>query len=122
MLYYSTAERGARSPRRTCLAFTTLIFLQDMRSLPVLASIALLFALSLACFGQAGKAELFGTIQDPSGLGVPLVKVTGEYQATGARFEVSTLTPRHGVPMLEMLGQSALSRRRSSSCPIHRKT
>ena len=51
-------------------------------------SLAALLAFSLPCFGQAGKAELFGTIQDPAGLGIPQAKVTGEEQATGARFEV----------------------------------
>ena len=44
----------------------------------------------LPCFGQAGKAELFGTIQDPQGLAVAQAKVTGEEQATGARFDVTT--------------------------------
>ncbi|MES1258446.1 MAG: TonB-dependent receptor, partial [Acidobacteriota bacterium] len=57
-----------------------------MKSLPVLLPLALLGA-SLPCFGQAGKAELFGTIQDPAGLGVTKAKVTGREQATGARFE-----------------------------------
>ena len=61
-----------------------------MRPRPALASVALLLVLSLPCFGQAGRAELFGTIQDSSGLGVPQVKVTGEDPATGARFEATT--------------------------------
>jgi len=38
------------------------------------------------CFGQAGKAELFGTIQDPSGLAVPKAKVEVEDQATMVRY------------------------------------
>jgi hypothetical protein len=49
--------------------------------------IAALLASSWHCFGQAGKAELFGTIRDPQGLVAPKAKVTGEEQATGARFE-----------------------------------
>jgi hypothetical protein len=53
-----------------------------------LAAICLL--LSVPCFGQAGKAEIFGTIQDPSGLSVPNAKVSGEEPSTGARVEVTT--------------------------------
>ena len=30
------------------------------------------------CFGQAGRAELFGTIQDPLGLAIPKAKVEAE--------------------------------------------
>ena len=33
------------------------------------------------CFGQAGRAELFGTIHDPSGLAVPKAKIEAEDQA-----------------------------------------
>jgi hypothetical protein len=73
-----------------CLASITLIFLQDMRSLDAVFSIATILVLSLPCFGQAGKAELFGTIQDPSGLGIATVKVVAEEQATGAHFEVTS--------------------------------
>ena len=50
----------------------------------------LVAALSPACFGQAGKAELFGTIQDPSGLGVAGAKVSGEDLATGLRIDGTT--------------------------------
>ena len=49
-----------------------------------------LFILALPCFGQAGKAELFGSVQDPAGLGISGVKVTGEEQATGSRVDVTT--------------------------------
>ena len=45
-----------------------------------------LLGLSIACFGQAGRAELFGTIQDPSGLAVPKAKVEAENQATMAHY------------------------------------
>jgi hypothetical protein len=41
---------------------------------------------SMLCFGQAGRAELFGTIQDPSGLPVPKAKVQAEDQATMVRY------------------------------------
>ena len=38
------------------------------------------------CFGQAGKAELFGAVQDPAGLPVPKAKVVAEDQATTIRY------------------------------------
>src|SRR6202035_4907973 len=43
-------------------------------------------AMVTPCFGQAGTAELFGSIQDPSGLPDSKAKVTLEQQATLARF------------------------------------
>ena len=53
--------------------------------------IALLFlSFSVFSFGQAGRAELFGTIQDPTGLAVSKVKVSVEEQATAARFETTS--------------------------------
>ncbi len=42
------------------------------------------------CFGQAGRAELFGTIQDPSGLAVPKAKVEAEDQATMVHYSVTS--------------------------------
>jgi hypothetical protein len=53
-------------------------------------TLTLLLTASLLCFPQAGKAELFGTIQDPSSLAVPKAKVTVEQQSTAARFEVTS--------------------------------
>ncbi len=47
--------------------------------------IALIVA-CLPCFGQAGKAELFGAIIDPSGLPVAQAKVQAAEQATQAGF------------------------------------
>src|SRR5215472_14592257 len=41
---------------------------------------------SSVCFGQAGRAELFGVIQDPTGLPVPNAKVSAEDQATMVRY------------------------------------
>ena len=61
-----------------------------MYSHPPIPVLATLLAFSLPCFGQAGKAELFGTIQDPQGLPVAKAKVTSTEQATGARFDVIT--------------------------------
>src|SRR3981189_332343 len=43
-------------------------------------------SLSTLCWGQAGRAELFGTIQDPSGLPVPKAKVEVEDQSTMVRY------------------------------------
>ena len=54
------------------------------------SGLAALAALSSYCFGQAGKAELFGTIQDPQGLAVAQAIVASAGQATGARFDVIT--------------------------------
>src|SRR5260370_38648540 len=48
-----------------------------------------LFGLILAstlCFGQAGRSELFGAIQDPSGLPVPKAKVEAKHQGTTIRY------------------------------------
>ncbi len=45
---------------------------------------------SVLCFGQAGRAELFGTIQDPSALAVPKAKVEAEDQATMVHYSVTS--------------------------------
>jgi len=42
------------------------------------------------CFGQAGRAELFGTIQDPSGLAIPKAKVEAEDQATMVHYAAAS--------------------------------
>src|ERR1035438_658343 len=78
------------SSRAGCLACVTLIFLQDMRSHQALSALAALAAVSHYCFGQAGKAEVFGSIQDPHGLAVSQAKVSIQEQATGSRFAVVT--------------------------------
>lgn len=49
-----------------------------------------LLSASLPVFAQAGKAGLFGRIQDPAGLAVLGARVTGEEQSTAARFELRT--------------------------------
>ncbi len=49
-----------------------------------------LLAVGLPCFGQAGKAELFGNILDPSGLPVPKAKVQATEQATLAEFATTS--------------------------------
>src|SRR5260370_23309663 len=45
---------------------------------------------STLCFGQAGRAELFGVIHDPSGAPLPKAKVEAENQATTARYAVTS--------------------------------
>src|SRR5215471_1261329 len=45
-----------------------------------------LLVASAVCYGQAGRAELFGAVQDPAGLAVPNAKVQAEDQATMARY------------------------------------
>src|SRR5215470_8485425 len=59
-----------------------------------LGSISLLYFASVGCFGQAGRAELFGTILDPSNSAVPNAKVQAEDQATMVRY--SALTDERG--------------------------
>ncbi len=51
---------------------------------------AAFLALSSICYAQAGKAELFGVVQDPSGLAVSDAKVVGEELATGAHFQATS--------------------------------
>jgi hypothetical protein len=55
----------------------------------VIVFFVMLFLPHEPCFGQAGKAELFGAIQDPSGLAIPGVKVVAEQQATGVDVQVT---------------------------------
>ncbi len=51
----------------------------------------LLFAwVASVALGQAGRAELFGTVQDPSGLAIPKAKVEAEDQATMARYSATS--------------------------------
>jgi hypothetical protein len=61
-----------------------------MRSPSLVLALATVISFAPACFGQAGKAELFGTVQDPSGLGAPGVKVTAQEQATGIETQVTS--------------------------------
>src|ERR1035438_1366717 len=83
-----------RSAGAICRLIVTLIFLNDMRSLRALSVLATLLAFSLPCFGQAGKAELFGTIQDPQGLVVAKAKVACQEPSTAAQSGV--VTDDHG--------------------------
>jgi hypothetical protein len=49
-------------------------------------TIAALLFCALPCFGQAGKAEVFGTVKDPSESILPNAKVQAEDIATAARY------------------------------------
>ncbi|MCU1339344.1 MAG: hypothetical protein JWO19_4925 [Bryobacterales bacterium] len=49
-----------------------------------------LIVASTNCFGQAGRAELFGTITDPSGLAIPKTHVDAEDQATMVRYSAAS--------------------------------
>src|SRR5229473_1971347 len=53
---------------------------------PVLLLLAGVLFASMGCFGQAGKAELFGTILDPTGARITKAKVEAEEQSTLARY------------------------------------
>jgi len=55
-------------------------FIKDVRLIFVFAILA------ASCRGQSGKAELFGTIFDPSGAAIPGAQVEAVDQATAARF------------------------------------
>lgn len=46
--------------------------------------------LAAPCHGQAGKAELFGTVLDPSGAVVPKAEISATHQATSAVFAVTS--------------------------------
>ena len=59
-------------------------------TLPRLLLAALLPVSAPLALGQAGLAELRGTIRDPAGLPVAMAKVTATEQATNARFAVLT--------------------------------
>jgi hypothetical protein len=55
-----------------------------------LALAAALLALQPLTVAQSGKAELFGTIEDPSGSPVSMARVEAEQQSTGALFQATT--------------------------------
>src|ERR1035438_1332683 len=93
-IFYGAILAEKRPVGATCLVSVTLILLQDMHSHQALPALATLLAVSLPGFGQAGKAELFGTIQDPQGLAVPRARVTCEEPSTGAQCGV--VTDDHG--------------------------
>ena len=56
-----------------------------MRPHPAISLVSALLASAPLCLGQAGKAELFGTIEDPQGLAASQATVAAEERSTGAR-------------------------------------
>ena len=59
-----------------------------MRTLAIAFGVLLLF--SGLCFGQAGRAEITGTILDPAGLPVQKAKLEAEDQATMVRYAANS--------------------------------
>jgi hypothetical protein len=55
-----------------------------------IAILAGLLTMAAACFGQAGRAELSGTILDPSGLPIAKASVKAEDQATALNYATTT--------------------------------
>ncbi len=66
----------------------------NLPRLRILVSFFALTCTSTLCFGQAGRAELFGTIQDPTGLPVPAAKVQVESDDTHGRYPA--ISDEHG--------------------------
>ena len=60
-------------------------------------TVVALIVVCLPCFGQAGKAELFGAILDPTGLPIANAKVQAIEQATEAAF-ATTSNERSSAP------------------------
>src|SRR6266849_4595994 len=72
-----------------CCVNLTVLFSPYLMTTQSLASPILLvgvIVLPSICFGQAGRAELFGAIRDPAGLPAPKAKVEAEDQATMVRY------------------------------------
>ena len=64
---------------------------RSMTYCPTLArTVAAAFLLSAAAFGQAGRAELFGTVIDPAGLAVSAADVGAQNVETGASLKTTT--------------------------------
>jgi Carboxypeptidase regulatory-like domain len=58
------------------------------RKVSLLFSVLLL--MSVTCLGQAGRAEIFGTIQDPTGLPISGAHVEAQSQDTNVRYPVTS--------------------------------
>ena len=67
-----------------------MICLRDMGSIQAIRLVAALLTCSSASFGQAGKSELFGTVQDPSALPIRGARILATELATGSQFETVT--------------------------------
>src|SRR5215475_11830496 len=55
-----------------------------------LTLLGLVLVSSISCFGQAGRAEISGSVQDPSHLAVANAKVEAQDQATQAVYSVTS--------------------------------
>jgi hypothetical protein len=53
-----------------------------------------MLVVAASCYAQAGRAELFGTVEDPAGLPIPAAKVQVSDRATTARY--ATVTDSRG--------------------------
>src|SRR6516162_1382789 len=52
--------------------------------------LALLLILTSAAFAQAGRSELFGTVNDPTGLPIQHAAIEADEMATGVAFKAAT--------------------------------
>ncbi len=92
-----------------------------MPSLKFLQIFAIFAGFSASCFGQAGKAELFGEIQDPQGLAVGQAKVMCEETATGLRSDITT-NDRGEYHLLGLAsGQYVLTVEKTGFRPYHQE-
>ena len=83
------------SGRMQCRDNITMSFTDNMVNfLQQRLILAFAFLSASICFGQAGRAELFGVIQDASGLAAPQAKIVVEDQATLAKY--SAISKEHG--------------------------
>src|ERR1700690_2574503 len=72
-----------RPDLQICLSLRTVSCMHYIRTGAILTTLAVS---ALPCFAQAGGAELFGMITDPSSAAVPETKVELMSKETGARF------------------------------------
>jgi hypothetical protein len=86
----ATIRRLAGLVSKDQLTFEAPTTLEDTITTQVFWVLATLLSSTDLCLGQAGKSELFGTVQDPSGLPVLGAKVSADELATGARFSATS--------------------------------
>src|SRR6266404_1965624 len=95
-MLFCVDDLGRRASHRSCISENvgccvtlTVLFSPDTMIRRSLALFIFLLGATFPptlCFGQAGRAELFGAIQDPAGLPVPKARVEAEDQATMVRY------------------------------------
>src|SRR5579864_5210035 len=81
---YRVCPRPCAGLSPVCPFFCTMSLMQDRHLLLAVANLA------ANSFGQSGKAELFGTIFDPSGAAIPKAQLEAVDQATAARFAATS--------------------------------